>query len=537
MAARQRRLHKAGCRLSVTDRQRFMGSAMAMTPRFEMKQSQGLVMTPQLQQAIRLLQLSGAELEAFVEGELERNPLLEREGAPLPSGDAALPLPESDGAFLNGPEADLRLDREASVICGAAENLDTDYDNLYDGDGGADKATPGQSELPFNLDWAEACVSGGSFQDSEYNLEERITSECGLRDHLLNQLYLAISDPVRQITGFSLIGMLDETGYLTEPLTDIAAQLGLPLEEVTEVLEILQGFEPAGVFARDLAECLALQLRERNRLDPAMQILLNNLSLLARNDRTGLMKRCRVDDEDLKDMIAEIRSLDPKPGLAYGGMPAQFAVPDVFVIRGPNGVWKVELNAAVLPKVLINREYCAIVSRRKISQQDRSFISECYSSANWLIKSLEQRARTILKVASELVRHQEAFFEHGVTHLRPLNLRTIADAIEMHESTVSRVTANKFIATYRGVFDMKYFFTSAIASNEGGDAHSAEAVRHRVKTLIDAERPDRILSDDQIVELLRQSGMEIARRTVAKYREAMRIPSSVERRRNKRIMS
>ena len=508
---------------------------MAMTPRFEMKHSQGLVMTPQLQQAIKLLQLSSMELEAYVESEMERNPLLERDESVLRPADAGLSALEAANTFSEGPETGLQLRDDAPVMGAAAESLDTDYDNIYDGDSGADRAAPDQSEPPFNSDWSGAGAGGGSFQDNEYNLEERISGEVSLRDHLLNQLHLGIRDPRARLIGGQLIDMLDEAGYLTEPLENIAAQLGAPLDEVMAVLDSVQGFEPTGIFARNLMECLALQLRERNRLDPAMQALLENLPMLARHDRAGLMKRCRVDSEDLNDMIAEIKALDPKPGLAFGGAPAQPVIPDVFVRRAADGGWMVELNTAALPKVLINSAYCTSVTKQKISPQDRAYISECFSSANWLVKSLEQRARTILKVSAELVRHQEAFFEHGVAHLKPLNLRTIADAIEMHESTVSRVTANKYIATHRGVYDMKYFFTAAIASSEGGDAHSAEAVRHRIKALIDAEQPNKILSDDQLVDLLRASGMDIARRTVAKYREALHIPSSVERRRVKRI--
>ncbi|MEQ1889191.1 MAG: RNA polymerase factor sigma-54 [Alphaproteobacteria bacterium] len=507
---------------------------MALSPRLDIRQSQGLVMTPQLQQAIKLLQMSNYELEAYVDGELERNPLLERdESAHKP--DAAEPVYAGAEAYAEGPETDLRLHDDAPVLGAAAESLDTDYDNLYDGDSGADRALADQSEPPFNSDWSSAGAGGGSFQENEYNLEERISADVSLRDHLLAQLHLGVRNPRDRFIGVQLIDMLDEAGYLVETLERIAARQGAEVAEVEAVLKILQGFEPAGVCARNLAECLTLQLRERNRFDPAMQKLLENLPLLARHDRDGLMKLCGVDAEDLNDMIAEVKALDPKPGLKFGGEPAQPVVPDVFVRKGADGSWMVELNNATLPKVLINSLYCTRVGKQKISSQDRAYISECLSNANWLVKSLEQRARTILKVSAELVRQQEGFFERGIAHLKPLNLRTIADAIEMHESTVSRVTANKYIATHRGIYDMKYFFTAAIASSEGGDAHSAEAVRHKIKALIDAEHHTKILSDDRLVTLLRDCGMDIARRTVAKYREALRIPSSVERRRAKRM--
>lgn len=503
---------------------------MALSPRLDIRQSQGLVMTPQLQQAIKLLQMSSFELEAYVEGELERNPLLERDESVLRPDAAERSIQDS-----RATETDLRLGDDQPVPGAAADSLDTDYDNLYDSDSGADRAIQDQSEPPFNTDWTSAGTGGGSFQESDYNLEERISAQVSLRDHLLGQLHLSIRDPRALLIGAQLIDMVDEAGYLAETLERIAARHGASLAEAAAVLNIVQGFDPTGVCARNLAECLALQLRERNRLDPAMQMLLENLPLLARHDRAALMKLCGVDAEDLSDMIAEIRALDPKPGLTFGGEPAQPVVPDVFVRRAVDGGWMVELNSATLPKVLINSQYCTHIVKQNISSQDRTYISECLSNANWLVKSLEQRARTILKVSTELVRQQEGFFERGVAHLRPLNLRTIADAIEMHESTVSRVTANKYIATHRGVYDMKYFFTASIASSEGGDAHSAEAVRHKIKALIDAELPNKILSDDRLVALLRESGMDIARRTVAKYRESLRIPSSVERRRAKQM--
>jgi RNA polymerase sigma-54 factor len=296
---------------------------------------------------------------------------------------------------------------------------------------------------------------------------------------------------------------------------------------------VLQTFDPPGVFARNLTECLAIQLKERDRHDPAMQALLQNLELLARRDLPALRKLCGVGEEDLADMIAEIRNLNPKPGLAFGSSTVQSVVPDVFVKAGPDGAWQVELNSDTLPKVLINQRYYAQVSKTTRNDKDKSYLAECFQTATWLVRALDQRAKTILKVSGEIVRQQDAFFAHGVEHLRPLNLKTVADAISMHESTVSRVTANKYMATSRGIFELKYFFTPAIAAADGGEAHSAEAVRHRIKQLIDAESSREVLSDDTIVDMLREAGIDIARRTVAKYREAMRIPSSVQRRREK----
>ncbi len=344
---------------------------------------------------------------------------------------------------------------------------------------------------------------------------------------------LAVADPARRLIGQYLIDLVDEAGYLTGDLAQVADKLGAPPAEIEAMLAVLQTFDPPGVCARNLTECLSLQLRERNRFDPAMQALVAHLDLLAKRDIAALKKTCGVSEDDLIDMIAEIRHLNPKPGLAFGTTLVQPIVPDVFVRPGVDGGFLVELNSETLPKVLVNQTYYAQVAKTARNDQDKSYLADCLQTATWLIRALDQRARTILKVSTEIVRQQDAFFVHGVQHLRPLNLRTVADAIAMHELTVSRVTANKYMATSRGIFELKYFFTSAIAAADGSEAHSAEAVRHRIKQLIDAESPRAVLSDDTLVEKLRGAGIEIARRTVAKYREAMRIPSSVQRRREK----
>lgn len=343
-----------------------------------------------------------------------------------------------------------------------------------------------------------------------------------------------VTEPVDRLIGFHLIHMVDEAGYLSGDLNHVAEQVGCDVARVEATLAVLQNFDPPGIFARDLAECLALQLRELDRLDPAMQALLDNLDLVARHDQAALLSKCGVDEEDLADMVHEIRALDPKPAQAFTHEVTQSVVPDVFVRPGPNGGWSIELNGDTLPRVLVNQQYYAEVTKQTSSRSDKTYIAEQLSTANWLVKSLEQRATTILKVATELVRQQDGFLEKGIQHLRPLTLRNIAQAIDMHESTVSRVTANKYMSTPRGIYQMKYFFTSAISSSTGDVSLSAESVRHRIRELIDAEEVTAVLSDDKIVELLRQENIDIARRTVAKYREALRIPSSVDRRRLKK---
>ncbi len=394
------------------------------------------------------------------------------------------------------------------------------------------KSLPPPSHCPAAYsEWSGAGTRGG--EDGGYNLEAFVSAEITLADHLAEQMSMAISDPVRRMIGQYLIDMVDEAGYLGGDLETVAEKLGAPMAEVEAVLAILQTFDPPGVCARNLTECLAIQLKERNRFDPAMQTLVDNLALLAKRDLPALRRLCGVNDEDLADMIGEIRNLNPKPGLAFGSTTVQPIVPDVFVRAAPDGTWQVELNSDTLPKVLINQRYYATVSKTTRNDKDKSYLADCLQTATWLVRALDQRAKTILKVSSEIVRQQDAFFARGVQHLRPLNLKTVADAISMHESTVSRVTANKYMATSRGIFELKYFFTSSIASSDGGEAHSAEAVRDRIRKLIDAEPTQDVLSDDTIVEKLRESGIDIARRTVAKYREAMRIPSSVQRRRDK----
>ncbi len=375
--------------------------------------------------------------------------------------------------------------------------------------------------------------NGAVDADDRPGFEQTATRPRTLREHLLEQIVTDLGDQGERVIALYLLDLLDEAGYLRSTLDGVAQLLGCEISQVEAVLARLQQFDPAGVFARDLPECLALQLRERNRLDPAMQALLDNLPLLAVRNIAALVRVCRVDAADVADMIAEIKSLDPRPGLAFDPPLAQPVVPDVLMRAQPEGGWIVELNAETLPRVLVNNRYYARVRQATRNRAEKDYLTERLHAANWLVKSLHQRATTILKVAAEIVRQQDAFFRHGVRSLRPLILRDIADAVGMHESTISRVTSNKYMATPRGLYELKYFFTSSIPASSGGDAHSAEAVRHRIRRLIDGEPADGTLSDERLVELLQQEGVEIARRTVAKYREAMRIPSSVQRRREK----
>jgi RNA polymerase sigma-54 factor len=501
---------------------------MAIGPKLTLRQSTSLVMTPQLQQAIKLLQLSNLELSAYVEQELEQNPLLEREDSDREEVARGEPA-EGEGRAGEEP-AEVRDSAEMasddSLPSEGESPLDTDFGNVWNEDGAA-----GDPEAFANWSGGSG-KGGGDFEDGEYNLEHTLSKAVSLRDHLLAQINIELDDPVDRLIGIDLIDMLDEAGYLSGEMRDVAERLGCDIALVESTLGKLQKFDPPGVFARSLAECLALQLRDRNRLDPAIQALLDNLDLLAKRDLAALRRICGVDNEDLAQMIDEIRALDPKPGLAFDAPVAQPVTPDVIVKPHPKGGWQIELNAETLPRVLVNQSYYAKVTKDARSKQDRDYLTDRLQSANWLVRSLHQRATTILKVATEIVRRQDGFLQNGVRHLKPLTLRDIAAVIDMHESTVSRVTTNKYMSTPRGIYEMKYFFTSAIASSVGGaDAHSAESVRFRIKALIDEEKPAEVLSDDRIVEILKGEGVDIARRTVAKYREAMRIPSSVQRRR------
>jgi len=504
---------------------------MALTQKLLIRQSQALVMTPQLMQAIKLLQLSHLDLATYVDGELERNPLLERPAEEEPvrgeSEPAAEATPAGNDETGSTDWMEDRLESGQSI----EERLDTDLNNVFPDDSAVGPVRAQEAQPGAYSEWA--AVGPGGRSDGEYNLEAFVTAETTLAGHLAEQVSLTFTDPVERMIAQYLVDLVDEAGYVTGELADAAEKLGATLPRVEAVLAQLQTFDPSGVCARNLTECLAIQLREQDRLDPAMEALIGHLELLAKRDFSALRKICGVDEDDLVDMIGEIKRLNPKPGLAFSSALVQPIVPDVFVRQGSDGAWLVELNHDTLPKVLVNQTYYSKVSKTAKKDTDKSYLAECLQTATWLVRALDQRAKTILKVASEIVRQQDAFFANGVQHLRPLNLKTIADAIEMHESTVSRVTANKYMATSRGTFEMKFFFTSAIASADGGEAHSAEAVRHRIKQLIDAESAQDILSDDTIVEQLRKAGIDIARRTVAKYREAMRIPSSVQRRRDK----
>jgi RNA polymerase sigma-54 factor len=481
---------------------------MGLGPRLDIRVSQSLVMSQQLQAAIKLLALSNVEIEAVIAEELAKNPLLEaRPGEGGVAGEGVI----------------LREDRET----GDEASEPTGSDELIGKLGGTD-------DSPLDMDWRESAletdnfadVGSGSASDEGFDFDRLEAGDTGLSEHLMAQLHGAggIAE--------AIVRELEETGYLETPLTVIAEAMGASVKEVEAALGQVQALDPPGIAARSLEECIMLQAKAADRYDPAMARLIANLDLLAKGRMSDLRRICGVDEEDLADMVRELRGYDPKPGCRFVTKEPEAMVADVFVRRKKDG-WSVELNNAALPRVLVNRRYHAELKAGATDKASKAWLSESLASAHWLVKALDQRARTIVKVASAIVTAQERFFESGVAALRPLTLAKVAEAIEMHESTVSRVTSNKYLLCDRGLFELKYFFGSGVAS-EGGDGAAAEAVKAAIGKLIAAE--SEILSDDTLVDLLKAQGFDLARRTVAKYREAMGIGSSIQRRRQRKMV-
>jgi RNA polymerase sigma-54 factor len=502
--------------------------SMALAPRLDLRQSQSLVMTPQLQQAIKLLTMSSLEIEAFVAEEVERNPLLE-------IGDSEFGL-EGDGASdaQNAAEpageqsTSDRVEADSDVVLtrndlSAQEGLDSNFTaDGIDNERGSD----GMLGLSGNGSAANGMMADGPDFDSF------AAADISLRDHLLAQAGSTLSGKMLFLVG-QLIDQIESTGYLGEDVMAMAYRLGVDQSEMEAALALLQAFDPVGVGARSLSECIALQAKEADRYDPCMARLIDNLDLVARGAFDQLKRICRVDDDDLRDMLDELRGYDPKPGCRFDTESSVAISPDIYLTTS-GGKWLIELNSANLPRILVNRSYHAELSKGGVDKETKAWLNDNLAEAHWLIKAMDQRQRTIIKVATEIVKQQEGFFKSGVAHLKSLTLRQVAEAIDMHESTVSRVTSNKYLMCDRGLFDLKYFFSSGVVSSDG-DSMSAAAVKNQIKTLIDAEAPDKILSDDTLVDMLTAQGVEIARRTVAKYREAMGYGSSVQRRRDKKM--
>lgn len=483
-----------------------------ISQRLDFRQSQNLVMTPQLQQAIKLLQMNNMELNAFLETELAQNPLLEK-------AEGGSENPESSSSDSDPAAAEPELPKDV---------MQAEFDGQWQGGAGG----------PSDFDAGTSVYGKGgsrSFEDPDEGFEARLVRQKTLREHLLEQLHVDIADSRDRSLGALLIDQLDESGYLRIDRKELAQRLACSIDRLGALLDRMKKFDPAGIFARDLAECLILQLEDRGFLDDPMRLLVQNLDKVAAREWRTLCTLCGVNETYLKDMVEEIKSLNPRPAADFEHFTVQTVVPDVLMKALPKhvgGGWRVELNAETLPRVLINQTYYTEVAGCTRAKADIQYLENQMSSANWLVRALDQRAQTILKVASALVEEQNSFFLYGIEYLKPLTLKDIAERTSVHESTVSRVTSNKYIGTPRGIFELKFFFTTAIAGADGS-SHSAESVRARIKSLIDAEDPKAILSDDALVDLLKKEGVELARRTVAKYREAMKIASSVQRRREK----
>lgn len=484
----------------------------------ELRQSQTLVMTQQLQQSIKLLQLSSAELVDFVAGELEKNPLLatgeeegDEHGGAAEGSEGAEAAEQWDGEEkFDAPQAEDYLDASEEAWWGEESSR---YDSDIDG---------------------RHMERGGDFSQSD-SLDQRFSSEESLRDHVMNQIPLEITDEVERLIAVRLTDMLDEAGYLREDVKLLAEQLGVENALVEKVIAKLQTLDPVGVFARSLEECLRIQLDDIGELTDSFKLLLVNLNLIGEGNIRGAARAAKVSEEELAEMLAILKTLNPHPGANFSHERAETLIPDVIIKRLPAGAWQVELNQDALPKLIVNRRYFAELNGKSRKKEDKKFLNEQMGHANWLMKALDQRANTMLAVASEIVRQQEDFFLHGIHHLKPLTLKDVAANVKYHESTISRVTTNKFMVTPRGVFELKYFFSSSINSMNGGDQVSSRAVMHRIKEMVDAEGTG-VLSDDEIAVALKAKGMDIARRTVVKYRKAMKIPSSVERRRMHRAV-
>jgi RNA polymerase sigma-54 factor len=470
----------------------------------QMKQSQSMVMTPQLQQAIKILQLNNIDLLSYVDQQIEENPFLEN--------------PESETE-----EVDVKSNSEPTDISANDEehvwNDDQISPAVYDGD---TQIYSGAGQGATN-----------DFSESEYGIEQISSPQITLRDYVLDQINIDIKEPATKIIAVHLADMLDDNGYISGDLMQLAQLLKCDYKIIDSTLAVLQKFDPVGIFARNLAECLALQLKEKNRFDPAMKAFIDNLELFAKRDLKGLKRVCKVDEEDLLQMCEEVRALNPRPASNFSSENVQVLYPDVFLKKGEKGKWLLELNNEVLPKILINRKYYSEIETKVKDKESKKFLTEQYNSANWLAKSLDQRANTILKVASELVLQQDEFFRKGIHYLKPLVLNNIAEAIEMHESTVSRVINGKYIATHMGIYELKYFFSSSVGASDGSEDVSSKRIKFMIKDMIDKEKA--ILSDAKISSILKSKGIDAARRTVMKYRESMGIGSSVQRRADKKI--
>lgn len=476
---------------------------MNTRPSLELRQSQSLVMTQQLQLSIKMLQLSAVDLHELVEAEAERNPLLS--------------IGESEGD-TQAREEEWKPEKDESD---STAQLDVNEESWWGED--ADYS-PAHSRYD----------SVNSYEGTAGDIiEQRYQESISLQSHVRQQINHVLSDPAERLVALHLTDMLDENGYLLDDLGAISASFGTDKSTIEAIILRLQSCEPTGVFARDLKECLKLQLEERKLMTPALAIFLQHLDLYAQGDLKKLSRLCGMDDVQIAQSLALIRTLDPKPGSGFDNERVETLIADIIVKRAPDQQWRVELNPDAMPRVLFNRQYHELISSQVKNREDKKFVNEQLSHANWLVKAMDQRATNMLKVASEIVRWQRDFLERGIHYLKPMKLSDIAALAQVHESTVSRISANKYIATPRGTFEMKYFFSTAVGGDEG-EAQSSRVIMHEIKRMVAAEGADDVLSDEAITKILKERGMDVARRTVVKYRQILDIPSSVDRRKLKK---
>ncbi|MEM7617146.1 MAG: RNA polymerase factor sigma-54 [Pseudomonadota bacterium] len=486
-----------------------------------LSQHQKMVMTPDLQQSLKILQLNQLDLVNYINNSLQSNPILS--------------LDEDNNEENN----------EAGNITenNLANDLSDDMSDIINNNFSDQVNINGDSEI-INLDYVESNNGQGNLIYSNIinhhnidNLDSNI-SELSLKEHVLEQANLIINESQDKIIAKYLIDMLDDNGYISDDFSDIINKIKCRTDDIERILSMLQSLEPAGIFARNLVECLTLQLKDKNHFDEMIEKLLANLNLVAQHDFKKLMKICDINIDDLTDMINEIKSLNPKPGEHFIKAKDYHVIPDIFLSKKDDD-WHVELNNQALPKVIINNEYKVILSdKKKLTKDTKKYLNNNIKDANWLIKSLDRRAQTILKITQAIVEIQNDFFNNGIYSLKPMTLSDIAKKIEMHESTVSRVS-NKIIQTDIGLFELKYFFSSALsnkktslAEEQDGAATSSTVVKKIIQELITSET--KILSDADIVTILANKNINLARRTVAKYREALKIPASSIRRKAKR---
>ncbi|CEA00753.1 RNA polymerase factor sigma-54 [Pseudomonas saudimassiliensis] len=497
-----------------------------MKPSLVLKMGQQLTMTPQLQQAIRLLQLSSLDLQQEVQEALEANPMLEM-------------ADDGDDDFGPGAGDSSGNDEAPATTLPEPVELQTiDQHSHSEEDGNWNEQIP--NELPVDTQWEDIYQTSASSLPSSDDEDWDFTSRTGtgetLQSHLEWQLnLLPLSDTDFQIA-VALIDGINADGYLEESLEDILASLDpaleVELDEVEMVLHRIQQFEPTGVGARNLSECLHLQLQQLPPSTPllaeAKRVVRDHLELLGSRDFAQLMRRSRLKEDQLRDVVALIQTLNPRPGGEIASGEAEYVIPDVIVRRDQNR-WIVELNQEAAPKVRVNSQYASMVKRAD-SSTDNTYLRNHLQEARWFIKSLQSRNETLMKVATQIVEHQRGFLEHGEEAMKPLVLHDIAEAVGMHESTISRVTTQKFMHTPRGIFELKYFFSSHVSTSEGGE-FSSTAIRALIKKLVAAENPKKPLSDSKIAGLLEEQGIHVARRTIAKYRESLNIAPSSERKR------